>query len=785
MRTTTTISTTFSKAVMAALVLFAAASVSVAAAADVTTTSGVANTNCLHLTAPIWKETIGNVEEHPYVEDAIQITSQEVDTVSFSINQLWMDTGTPMIAVHYRDVLLGGGGEGEEVCNMNAPTDGDGLVEFEFTQEYTAQCVHGYAEVGVYLYVGPDDTFNVEECEACSAPDNNYVGYYIAVPCVPVCDPVTPDCFSGPTVSLADIEHENSCLYDETPIMTETTGLKENSVEFTIKNTWPTDAVSALSIHYINTDGDVVCDTFTDMDGFESTSAIEALCVNGLAEVGIQIHSTGIDFISSIKPEECDVPNGMGHCSYEFVVPCMEGDVCTGDTPSPTSAPSLVIEEIVVPLCVENSLPVITEIAGNDSVYTGVEDFEIPPVSIIAQNVDDVKVKITQVFNPDGIPMMAVGYRDESNDFTCDMETPQVDYNFEMEVTAQCTMGYAEIALYLYVGSADDFDAEQCEACTLPNQEDYVAFYLVVPCTPVCKPETPDCLDGPMVVLADVEHEAVCLYDDMPIMVNEQSMNIDNVEFYIENTWSDDSDISSVSVSYMEPKTGELECKTFEDVGGATFIKSGFIQALCVNGIATVIVEAHSGGIDYKASHLSPNACSPINSATIGTCAYEMVIPCDPMIECGATAGPTKTPTMLPSSSPTGSPTASPSSTPTASPSASPSSGPTTSPSSSPTASPSSGPTTSPSKSPTATPSSSPTSAPTGSPSEAPSGSYFPSSAPSDSPTKSPAPSASPSASPSANPTAGPTSSPKCFSKCLSFVGSYRRTNIITIRKSK
>jgi hypothetical protein len=57
--------------------------------------------------------------------------------------------------INYRDVLGGGGGEGEEVCDMNATSDGS-LVEFDFTQEYTAQCSHGYAEVGVYLYVGPN-----------------------------------------------------------------------------------------------------------------------------------------------------------------------------------------------------------------------------------------------------------------------------------------------------------------------------------------------------------------------------------------------------------------------------------------------------------------------------------------------------------------------------------------------------------------------------------------------------------------------------------------------------
>jgi hypothetical protein len=39
--------------------------------------------------------------KHPYVEEAIQITPQDLDTVSFSINQLWMEDGTPIVAVHY------------------------------------------------------------------------------------------------------------------------------------------------------------------------------------------------------------------------------------------------------------------------------------------------------------------------------------------------------------------------------------------------------------------------------------------------------------------------------------------------------------------------------------------------------------------------------------------------------------------------------------------------------------------------------------------------------------
>jgi len=121
----------------------------------------VANTNCLQLTAPIWKETIGNVDAYPYVDETVQITSQDVDTVTFSVNQLWKEDGTPMVAVHYRNT-----DEGDEFCDMNAPIGGIG---FEVAQSYTVHCSHGYAEVSIYSYVGTQEDFNAEECEACAA----------------------------------------------------------------------------------------------------------------------------------------------------------------------------------------------------------------------------------------------------------------------------------------------------------------------------------------------------------------------------------------------------------------------------------------------------------------------------------------------------------------------------------------------------------------------------------------------------------------------------------------
>merc|ERR1719491_102861 len=121
-----------------------------------------------------------------------------------------MTEGTPMMAVHYRDVNE----NGDEVCDMNA--SGKDLIALNSAQEYTAQCTYGYADIGVYSYVGPKEDFNEEECEACAAPDNNYVGYYISVPCVPLCQPTIPpatiELTIPPTTTTTEEEAQVDCL---------------------------------------------------------------------------------------------------------------------------------------------------------------------------------------------------------------------------------------------------------------------------------------------------------------------------------------------------------------------------------------------------------------------------------------------------------------------------------------------------------------------------------------------------------------------------------------------
>jgi len=169
------------------------------------TTFAIANqeeTDCLEVPPePILQETIGSVlNSNAFLDDAVQIvgsgfdSDNDVDYVAFTVNQLWNKEGLPMIAVSYAE-----GNQGEMVCDMQTSSS-LGLIEFESVTKYSAQCAHGYAEISVYLYVGDSDDFNIEECESCAAPDNNYVGYYLLLPCDHICEEVK-EVFTEPPIT--------------------------------------------------------------------------------------------------------------------------------------------------------------------------------------------------------------------------------------------------------------------------------------------------------------------------------------------------------------------------------------------------------------------------------------------------------------------------------------------------------------------------------------------------------------------------------------------------------
>eukprot|EP00536_Pseudo-nitzschia_multiseries_P016209 jgi/Psemu1/45347/gm1.45347_g len=546
----------------------------------------VADANCQSLTTPIWKETIGNGEEFPYNEKAIEITSQDVDSVSFNVNQLWVEAGTPSLSVAFVSEETE-----QEMCTMESKSGG-ALVDYKSTTEYTAHCSHGYAEVGVYLYVGSKDTFIAEECESCAAPDNNYVGYYVALPCVPVCEPKTPDCITGPVVSLADIGHEPVCLYEENPIVTEnfffdSTGT--STVTFKVDNKWTPSGqsntdISSISISYLSKDGTKKCDTFNTDSDFKETPTIEAKCDSDkTTTVLIAISGADLDHIASHVSDTCapSTTGGASSTAYSHNAAHAYGTSGTsGHLPTRGLCPAEQAR------CQENRRKCVF----------------VPPITITAQNVDEVTFTFEQTIDKSGIPMVALSYQDGISKYpTCDMKAPMAEYGYKKEVTAECIKGYAEVTLFMYVGDKKDFSEEDCEACKLSDETTNVAYDIVLPCTPLCEPEIPTCLDGPLVTLADIGDEEMCVYDDMPVKVDAASMKSTSVSFSVGNTWASGLDLMGVYISYSKEAGGTI-CETVD------FTSSELFTASCVDGLTTVVISAVSVDISHVGGNI-PSAC--------------------------------------------------------------------------------------------------------------------------------------------------------------------------------
>ena len=425
-----------------------------------------------------------------------------------------------------------------------------------------------------------------------------------------MCEIETPECLVEPIVVLADIEHQEICMYDNTPITIGTTGMKTDSVEFVIHNTWPND-ISALSVHFINAEGEPQCDTFDDMQGFLATSQIEAFCSAGIAEVGIHIYSSDIDYVSGILPATCNAPSSMGICSYNFVLPCVVDLDCVDTVP--TDAPSLPPPTTAPLDCVALSNPIWHETTGNTDF-----PYKETSVTILEQNVDEVKFTISQLWNKVGVPMFAVMYRSINGDEQCEMKTRDDDgtlipYDTTEVYTSQCNDGYAEIAVYVYVGSDATFDPEECEACSVPD-DNYVAYVMSLPCIPVCKPEPPEkCIEEPLLVLADIGHDVMCIYDERPIQSDVTSIMDDSVEFTISNTWP--KGIDELSISYTNSR-GDNQCQT-RGVDG--FETATPIRTYCVNGLAEIIVQVHSKVIHHAATKVLDGCETPED---MGTCSY-------------------------------------------------------------------------------------------------------------------------------------------------------------------
>jgi hypothetical protein len=242
----------------------------------------------------------------------VDITTQSVDTVEFSISQKWESLS--MFAVQYNGADL-------------APSCDVMGTSLNSEAAFTSGCFKGFTEVNLYVYAG---SYVPDDCDACSAPGGgspDVVVYSFELPCTP-CDasPPAPEADVLDCDSVAKLETTEGSCPSSVDMPIEILSMDADSVTFALDQTFSTSVQQSVAVRYSrspysNEDPDSgYCIKFYNVSSGEIASDFKAMCNDGVAEVSIY---TSLDSDTG----SCAYDEG-NNCGYHYVIPCKVNALC-------------------------------------------------------------------------------------------------------------------------------------------------------------------------------------------------------------------------------------------------------------------------------------------------------------------------------------------------------------------------------------------------------------------------------------------------------------------------
>jgi hypothetical protein len=315
--------------------------------------------------------TTGSPED--ITETTVHITGPHIETIDFDIVQTWIEGNLDEFAIRYLNTDF------IEVCEQF--TD----VAYEQNKSFTAACVDNFTSISLYIYVGEE--FNIDECNACTAPidgSDEYEAYVLELPCVPECVPTAPIAISaetiaptvGPTVAPTDSptnaptdapttqetmsvggpisvlpevvpeealpadecftgakiqsqEKDMWCERDATVISMEEQATDGAFVQFTVKNVY--DQEANVEILYNRGAGEAECQNLLVLASGESydgilTATCNAITQTATVEIFVDNNSKSHGATSGQKCKDL----GRNTCHIVYQVPCLVEQMCDG-----------------------------------------------------------------------------------------------------------------------------------------------------------------------------------------------------------------------------------------------------------------------------------------------------------------------------------------------------------------------------------------------------------------------------------------------------------------------
>ena len=254
--------------------------------------------------------------------------------------------------------------------------------------------------------------------------------------------------------------------------------------------------------------------------------------------------------------------------------------------------------------------------------------------------------------------MISIGYDDIINNQRQCYQDFNIIKGDKIPIDAACYEKFASLTVFFYIG--DDFDIEDCEACSLPSDgtEGYIAIVFEIPCEPIC--ETPsavpnDCVD--QAIVAETIPDDVMIGSEIITIVG---LDKDSVLFNVDAF----DNLDMVAVSYRGLDQSLICDQRFNVTAGASMQYT----AACADNFSSVTVFMYIGD-EFDVDQC--DACSISDGDVEGYIAINFELPCISSCE---TSDPTLAPTLLldlippvdlPSDAPTKTQTGNPTLTPT------------------------------------------------------------------------------------------------------------------------
>lgn len=402
-----------------------------------------------------------------YKVNPIVILQQGGSSVTFKIEQSWVEWELAVLTVHYEPADR----SSSRVCHSSNQVGGGRSIG-----SHRAHCRNGAATVDVFAQDCSLDVPKASLPDMCKQwhDDDKTASFQFSIPCDPVPEP--SDCNSASCSPEARMEHasiEDGMTGRPVSNPVNILHFGNSSVDFQVDQTWKDGRVDWLSVQYTASDDsdEKTCMSRNNVDLKEPTGILTAQCdEEGFAMIDIFVHDsslsyleTGIEVPATCKQWDSDEMTA----AFRYSVPCSRTSesYCAGE-----------------PKCLKEAREDWKSVESG-----GLGDFESSPVTILEQFGSTVEFQIDQTWNPDGaIGWIAVQYSPEDSNYpVCD----SVDYiqsgDSSPTYKAACVGGVAELDVYVqdcsFVGLADLDIPETCAPPPVTGRK--ASFHFTLPCS--------------------------------------------------------------------------------------------------------------------------------------------------------------------------------------------------------------------------------------------------------------------------------------------------------------